>query len=252
LPEWIPCSLPARRRVRCSARPFAVVLLLPDSRRIGRRVGTPRAPVRRVTRASRIASRSTPGLAPHTRCPDLPAGWARDRGPMPPAGRCAVRSRACGTHRPSVARLPRSGDRGRMAPDRRPFPARTRRSRPFARAAVGGSGRPPRYRFGWRPLASRAARLRRSGCRVMPADVRFPSPVGVFVPESSRGPAVERPPGGDRCRSCSLVIVFLVAGFHARFGPPSPFSAALAVSPSLHFPTCFSRTRPWGSVRSVQ
>jgi hypothetical protein len=81
----------------------------------------------------------------------------------------------------------------------------------------------------------------------LPAIDRFPSPVGAFVHGSSRGPADELPPGGGRRKSCSLVTVFLVAGFQARFVPPAPFFTTLTVYPSLHFPACFSRTHPWGS-----
>jgi hypothetical protein len=44
-------------------------------------------------------------------------------------------------------------------------------------------------------------------------------------------------------------LAFLVAGFHTRFAPPSPFSTTLTVSPSPGFPTCFSRSRSWGLVR---
>jgi hypothetical protein len=40
---------------------------------------------------------------------------------------------------------------------------------------------------------------------------------------------------------------FLVAGFHTRFVPPSPFFTTLAVCSSPSPPTCFSRSRSWSS-----
>ena len=40
---------------------------------------------------------------------------------------------------------------------------------------------------------------------------------------------------------------FLVAGFHTRFVPPSPFFATLAVYSSPRPPACFSRSRSWSS-----
>jgi hypothetical protein len=39
---------------------------------------------------------------------------------------------------------------------------------------------------------------------------------------------------------------FLVAGFQARFAPPSPFLTTLTVYPSPDFTAYFSRSRPWG------
>ena len=39
----------------------------------------------------------------------------------------------------------------------------------------------------------------------------------------------------------------LVAGFHSRFGPPSPFLTTLTVSASPSPVTYFSHSRPWGS-----
>jgi hypothetical protein len=40
----------------------------------------------------------------------------------------------------------------------------------------------------------------------------------------------------------------LVAGFHTRFGPPSPFSTTLTVCSSSNPVVCFDHSRPWGSV----
>jgi hypothetical protein len=38
----------------------------------------------------------------------------------------------------------------------------------------------------------------------------------------------------------------LVAGFHTRFGPPSPFPTTLTVCSPAHPVACFSHSRPWG------
>jgi hypothetical protein len=52
-------------------------------------------------------------------------------------------------------------------------------------------------------------------------------------------------PGATPARSrCAARL--LVAGFHARFGPPSPFSTTLTVCASARPVTCFSHSRPWG------
>ena len=59
---------------------------------------------------------------------------------------------------------------------------------------------------------------------------------------------MRNPLPGTRCntsRSCCAVGL-LVAGFHARFGPPSPFSTTLTVYASARPVTCFSHSRPWG------
>jgi hypothetical protein len=59
---------------------------------------------------------------------------------------------------------------------------------------------------------------------------------------------VRNPLPGTRChsrRSCCAAEL-LVAGFHPRFGPPSPFSTTLTVYASAHPVTCFSHSRPWG------
>lgn len=50
---------------------------------------------------------------------------------------------------------------------------------------------------------------------------------------------------GHTSRSCCAPRL-LVAGFQARFGPPSPFFTTLAVYASAHPVTCFSHSRPWG------
>jgi hypothetical protein len=68
---------------------------------------------------------------------------------------------------------------------------------------------------------------------------------------SRRGPAGD--PLGDRSAyrdvpDCSgSPTLRLVAGFHARFGPPPPFSTTLAVCSPPDPVTCFSHSRPWGS-----
>jgi hypothetical protein len=84
-----------------------------------------------------------------------------------------------------------------------------------------------------------------------------PPPVRFFAPPtlSVRGihfPGVTflpRPPRLDLRRSCSSVAFQprLVAGFHTRSGPPSPFLATLTVYPSPNPVISFNHSRPWGS-----
>ena len=63
-------------------------------------------------------------------------------------------------------------------------------------------------------------------------------------------PSAGNPLPGDR-RSCSLRRArcrHLVAGFHTRFGPPSPILTTLTVCASLRPVACFSHSHPWGSL----
>jgi hypothetical protein len=61
----------------------------------------------------------------------------------------------------------------------------------------------------------------------------------------SRFRPVERAPPKKCPCTASRWIGFLVAGFHTRFVPPSPFPTALTGYSSPYLPACFSRTRSW-------
>jgi hypothetical protein len=89
---------------------------------------------------------------------------------------------------------------------------------------------------------ARAFRHAGAGCSAAPSG---PSRSSSLPPRWS-GVPVDRPaPGGDGRGRDSRRTRFLVAGFHTRFVPPSPFSTTLAVYSSPRPPTCFSRSRSW-------
>lgn len=98
--------------------------------------------------------------------------------------------------------------------------------------------------------------------------MRFPIPRGsrwarrrLSSPELSRLGALFRRSVLNTCPLVSLrrelpAALFvstslLVAGFRARFAPPSPFPTALVVYPSSGFSVCFNRSRSWGLIASV-
>lgn len=54
------------------------------------------------------------------------------------------------------------------------------------------------------------------------------------------------PPMCDHRRTRCVRYRFLVAGFHPRADPPSPFFATMAACPDPCRPTSFSRSRSWG------
>jgi len=62
-------------------------------------------------------------------------------------------------------------------------------------------------------------------------------------------PSPGNPPPGDppTHRLAGALPGRLVAGFHTRFGPPSPFPTALTACSSPNPVACFSHSRPWGS-----
>lgn len=98
--------------------------------------------------------------------------------------------------------------------------------------------RPRGPRSSFRP--SRSNRSTFPNLRSGPPPLRFSAPStlparGIHFPVRSSRRACTRASPAD-----------LVAGFHARFGPPSPFSTAWTVCSSSNPVTCFSHSRPWG------
>jgi hypothetical protein len=78
---------------------------------------------------------------------------------------------------------------------------------------------------------------------------------GIHFPVRSSRPDLSGVASTARSKPCCFgspvpvgsSAVDLVAGFHTRFGPPSPFLTTLTVCSSPNPVTCFGHTRPWGS-----
>jgi hypothetical protein len=75
-----------------------------------------------------------------------------------------------------------------------------------------------------------------------------PPPVGSAAPPTLPARGIHVPARPSSSGSHHLRPLRLVAGFHTRCGPPSPFPTTLTVCPSSSPVTCFSHSRPWGSV----
>jgi hypothetical protein len=83
-------------------------------------------------------------------------------------------------------------------------------------------------------------------CEWAQRPLRHP-PVGFFAPPTRPTRGIHFPADqATQVRAPRTNEVRLVAGFHTRFGPPSPFSTTSTVYPSPSPVTCFSHSRPWG------
>jgi hypothetical protein len=123
---------------------------------------------------------------------------------------------------------------------------------------LASSARPPSGRFpfprSFRPWSCSHPRGPRPlPCPLLRCDPRTASPSRTSSPEvrrPSNAPNPESPLPGVRhpdrplpsCPSCER----LVAGFHPRFGPPSPFPTTLTVCASPSPVVCFDHSRSWG------
>jgi len=222
-----------------------------------------------MTRGVRSSTNSSPvgvlvqasglDLAParRSRCSDA---RFRDRAEARPP----PRTRALGCHRPEgfqhpfrrpvhrllAVRRPRSSS----APGWRPRRTASRRNRFVARATLGH--RPLLASTGsWssRVRIPRSSSPEGDGQHFLSARVdlspvrRCPSVGPAGSPDDSgalscRARDFRRSPRTTDTRRSR----FLVAGFHTRFVPPSPFLTTLTVYPSPSPPACFSRSRSWG------
>jgi len=110
------------------------------------------------------------------------------------------------------------------------------------------------YATTWVPLMtlhspSRTSSASRSGfpasLRFAPPSFRTSTPLSFFAPPALSAWRIHFPAPRSP-RLASRFLRRLVAGFHTRFGPSSPFLATLTVSSSPYPVVCFNHSHPWG------